>query len=155
MTRHLVSPSVLLALVDPLLPMALLALAGWGVAAAAIYELLRGRRRLEAVARAEHELRGPATVLLLACERMRREPTGRRHARALEVELERMAGGLAGLTAARTGRRHRAGRARAMRASVSWVRWWAAHSAVAPLTLRAGGRPARLDWRAGRVGLPE
>jgi signal transduction histidine kinase len=81
----------------------LLALAGWGVVAAALHELLRARRRLEAVARAEHELRGPATVLLLACERMRREPTGRRHARALEVELERMASGLAALTAARSG----------------------------------------------------
>ncbi len=101
---HLLSPPVSLALADLLHPITLLALAGWGVVAAAIHELLRGRRRLEAVARAEHELRGPVTVLLLACERMRREPAARRHARALEVELERMAGGLAALTSARTGR---------------------------------------------------
>ena len=51
---------------DLLAPLPLLALAGWGVVAAAIHELLRARRRLEAVARAEHELRGPVTVLLLA-----------------------------------------------------------------------------------------
>ena len=55
--------------------LALLAFAGlsW-LAAAAV--LIRLRRRLELVARAEHELRGPATALELACRRMRREGAG-------------------------------------------------------------------------------
>ena len=81
---------------------------GWALAALAAVAFARAGRRLERVARAEHELRGPAAVLLLVCERMRREPGARRHARVLEVELERMRAGLAELTAARTGRPRRA-----------------------------------------------
>lgn len=151
---------------------ALVLLAGWGVAAAVLRELLRARRRLEAVARAEHELRGPAAVLLLACERMRREPASRRHAHALEVELARMGRGLSALTAARTGRRPTA-RASAMgegdrrtladgpladgvpAGSESDLRTFTdgALAGWEP-SLRAAGRPARFHWDAGRVGLP-
>ncbi|HEY6779897.1 MAG TPA: hypothetical protein VI111_03035 [Thermoleophilaceae bacterium] len=126
--------------------------AGWGVAAAATRELLRARRRLEAVARAEHELRAPAAVLLLACERMRREPSGRRHAHALELELERMGRGLTALTAARTGRRPppagRGGDGRDLRTFVD-----GALAGWSP-SLHAAGRPTRFRWDAGRVGLP-
>ena len=63
------------------------------------------RRRLELVARAEHELRGPAAALSLACETIRREPAARRHAAVLEAQLDRLRAGLADLEAARRGRR--------------------------------------------------
>jgi signal transduction histidine kinase len=110
--------------------------------------LARARRRLELVARAEHELRGPATVLLLACERMRREPAARRHARALEVELERLRAGLGELTAARGGGRPRASRAEVELGSFART---AADGWRAPL--RAAGRDVRVEWRAGPVPL--
>ncbi len=51
--------------------LALLVLAGLSCAAG-LGAQLRLRRRLELVARAEHELRGPATALELACRGMRR-----------------------------------------------------------------------------------
>jgi signal transduction histidine kinase len=62
------------------------------------------RRRLELVARAEHEIRGPAAALLLALERMCREPAAHRHARLVELELTRLRAALADLAAAREGR---------------------------------------------------
>ena len=100
------------------------------------------RRRLELVARAEHELRGPVAVVSLAAERMRREPAGRRYAQALETELERLRAGLGDLTAARSGRRRvgAAGRSELEPLVRSGVEAW-----------RAAGRAVRLDWRAGSV----
>lgn len=71
---------------------------GVGIAA-----LLALRGRLELVARAEHELRGPATALALACQRMRRDPAATRHAEVIEAQLERMRAGLDDLAAARRG----------------------------------------------------
>jgi len=104
----------------------------------------RLRRRLDLVAFATHELRGPATAIGLAAATLRREPGGIRPALAFESELERLRRGLADLDAARAGRR--AG----------------AHPAPLPLErlLRgtaAGWRPAaqllgrrlRFDWRGG------
>ncbi len=151
-------------------------LAGWGVAAAALRELLRARRRLEAVARAEHELRGPATVLLLACERMRRDPSARRHVWALEVELERMRRALEALTAARRGpkaadRSDRAGALQAPdrplgatdqasagdlpRATERGLEDFVGGALAGwEPSLRAAGRPLHFRWDAGRVGLP-
>jgi signal transduction histidine kinase len=67
--------------------------------------LVRLRRQLELVARAEHELRGPATTLALACERLRRDPRASRHAAALRAQLDRLEAGLVDLSAARTGTR--------------------------------------------------
>jgi signal transduction histidine kinase len=67
--------------------------------------LVRLRQRLELVARAEHELRGPATALELACRRMRREGDGVRYAAVVEAQLDRLRAGLAELDAARSGRR--------------------------------------------------
>ena len=85
---------------------ALAALAGaTGVLAAVLLAVvLRLRRRLELVARASHELRGPATALSLTVAAMRREPGGRR-AIALESQLDRMHVGLEDLESARAGRR--------------------------------------------------
>ena len=88
---------------------ALLAAAA-GCLAVGLLATLELRRRLELVARAEHELRGPATALSLACEALRRDPMGRRHAIVLEGQLDRLRCGLADLEAARRGRRGKAGR---------------------------------------------
>jgi len=76
-----------------------------GLCAVLLVAVLRLQRRLELVARAEHELRAPATAFLLAVERMRRDPAARRHAAAIEPELERLQVALADLSAARRGRR--------------------------------------------------
>ena len=78
-----------------------LALAGLGAAAGARRRL---RSRLEVVARAEHELRGSATALLLACERQARDPAAAHHTGVLAAQLDRLVAGLADLHAARTGR---------------------------------------------------
>jgi hypothetical protein len=57
----------------------------------------------ERVARAEHELRGAAAALSLACEALRRDPAARRHAPVLHAQLDRLRAGLDDLDAARTG----------------------------------------------------
>jgi signal transduction histidine kinase len=116
----------------------------WAVGAVLGVWVCELRRRLELVARAEHELRGPVAVVSLAVERMRREPAGRRYAQALDAELERLRAGLGDLGAARSGRR-RAGRARRSELEPlvrSGVEAW-----------RATGRAVRLDWRAGRAAV--
>ena len=101
------------------------------------------RRRLDLVARAEHELRAPATAFLLAVERMRRDPAGRRHAAALESELERLQVALADLSAARRGRRA-APRPRSLdlqRAARGSVAAWRS-------ALERGGRSTAVRWHA-------
>jgi len=85
--------------------LAALACAGGVLSAVLLAFCLRLRRRLELVARAGHELRGPATVLSLTAAAMRREPGGRRRAIVLEAQLDRMHAGLEDLEAARAGRR--------------------------------------------------
>jgi signal transduction histidine kinase len=109
----------------------LLALSGWAVALALFVAM---QRRFELVARAEHELRGPVTVLGLAAERL-----GPREVAMLDVELHRLRVGLADLGAARRGRRA-AARPAPVRLEA------AARGAVA---LGARGRRAVVDWRAG------
>lgn len=125
---------------------ALIPITAWGVAAVAVAVACRLRARLDAVARAEHELRGPVTVLCLACERMRREPAARRHVEALEVELARLRAGLADLGAARYGR---VASARPEPVELNRV----ARSAVAGWSpsLSEAGRDACIDWTAGRA----
>jgi two-component system sensor histidine kinase MtrB len=54
----------------------------------------------EAVARAEHELRGATTALTLTADRMRRDPAAREHAPVLDAQLDRLRAGLADLRAA-------------------------------------------------------
>jgi signal transduction histidine kinase len=61
------------------------------------------RRRLELVAAAEHELRGPVTAMALACRRMHGDPQAAGYADVLEAQLERMRAGLDDLVAARRG----------------------------------------------------
>jgi two-component system OmpR family sensor kinase len=78
---------------------------GWLVAAALLLYVLRLRARLELVARAEHELRGPLTAFGLALDAARGTPAGRRLRVVLDAELARARVGLADLAAARCGRR--------------------------------------------------
>lgn len=122
-----------------------LAVSGWALAAALALVM---RARLERVARAEHELRGPATVIALACDRMRRSPATRRHAEALDAELARLRAGLADLGAARQGRpvRGEPERVELQRLADGALAGWRP-------ALAADGREARIDWRAGRVSV--
>jgi two-component system sensor histidine kinase MtrB len=57
----------------------------------------------ELVARAEHELRGAATALALACEAIRRDPAAGGHAAVIEAQLDRLRAGLEDLEVARGG----------------------------------------------------
>jgi len=83
----------------------MLAIAGWSMAAALGFAVLRLRRRLDLVALATHELRGPVAAFSYAVAWLRREPGGMRRALRFEAELERMCAGLADLDAARRGER--------------------------------------------------
>ena len=83
----------------------------------------------ELVARAEHELRGAATALALACEALRRDPAASGHAAVIEAQLDRLRAGLEDLEAARG----RVGRGAAEPVEVSElaraaVRPWAGHA---------------------------
>ena len=62
------------------------------------------------VARAEHELRGAATALALACEALRRDPAASGHAAVIEAQLDRLRAGLEDLGSARGGADERAER---------------------------------------------
>jgi signal transduction histidine kinase len=81
------------------------ALLGWALAAGLLVAIVRLRRRLELVAQATHELRGPAAALSFAAATLRREAGGVRRAIRFESELERLRAGLADLEAARRGQR--------------------------------------------------
>jgi signal transduction histidine kinase len=55
----------------------------------------------ELIARAEHELRGAATALGLACEALRRDPAASGHAAVIDAQLDRLRAGLEDLDVAR------------------------------------------------------
>jgi signal transduction histidine kinase len=57
----------------------------------------------ELVARAEHELRGAAAALALACEALRRDPVTGEHAAVIDAQLDRLRAGLEDLEMARGG----------------------------------------------------
>jgi signal transduction histidine kinase len=112
-----------------------LAAAGWLLALAGAWRVLVMRRRLELVACAEHELRGPMAALTLAAARSRPlAPT------VVDAQLERARLALADLSAARSGRRAAPDVGRlelrgvAERAAAGW---------------RGAGGDVTLDWRAG------
>ena len=112
------------------------AIAGWLVAALLGGALLGARGRLELIARAEHELRGPVTTLSLAA------------GSELQTEVDRLRVALDDLAAARTG-----GRALAQAGPVALdelvqgaARSWR------PVAIRAGGG-VEVDWRAGPVSV--
>jgi signal transduction histidine kinase len=104
--------------------MTALAVTGWVLAGVLALLALELRRRLELVADAEHELRGPATALGLAPQ-----------ARGFRLELDRLGAGLEDLRCARSGGRRRA---RPERLRIDHL----AHGSAA-------GRSVQVDWRAG------
>jgi signal transduction histidine kinase len=121
-----------------------LAVAGWLVGAGLAVALARARRRLALVAAADHELRNPVATLELVVTAMAREPGGRRHARSLRAELERLRVALSDLAAARDGRRAPPRAApmaleRMLRGAAGGWRALGARS----------GRRVLIDWRAG------
>jgi signal transduction histidine kinase len=121
-----------------------LAALGWSAAIALAVATLRSRRRLESVARAEHEIRGPVAALALGFEQVRRGRSGADLAETLEAQLERSRAGLADLAAA-------LGHGRpAQPATASSLEWLARRTVAgwAPVA-DVAGRPVRLDWRAG------
>ena len=79
--------------------------AGWAAAALLGREAVRLRRRLELVADADHELRGPVPAMGLIAEALGRSPAGLRHATALQGHLDRLRIALRDLESAREGRR--------------------------------------------------
>ena len=124
------------------------ALSGWPAALVVIVLLARARRRLELVAQAEHELRGPLAAIALGVEALGRgREAGRQRAAtsaSLEAQLDRVRAGLADLGAARRGRRaDRSPEAVALEPAVR-----AASGGFGLLAARAGGT-VRIDWRAG------
>lgn len=119
--------------------MTAVATCGWLVACACALRMLALRRRIELVACAEHELRGPLAALSLAAGRARPvEPL------VIEGQLERARVALADLAAARVGGRAGAQAARhelrelAERVAAAW---------------RGTGAEVELDWRAGEVAV--
>jgi signal transduction histidine kinase len=118
---------------------------GWLAAACLAVVVVRLRRRLELVARAEHELRGPLTAFYLALDAARGSSAGRRLAIVLDAELARARAGLADLAAARHGRR-----AVLARETVRVDRLLRSSGAAWDEAARAaGGRRVRVLWTAG------
>jgi signal transduction histidine kinase len=111
-----------------------LAVCGWALALACAWRMLALGRRLELVACAEHELRGPLAALALAAARSRPVP-----ALVVEGQLERACVALADLAEARHGRRAAARPERHDLASV------AARAAAA--------WDVRFEWHAGRASV--
>lgn len=122
--------------------------AGWGTSLVLALAVLRLRRRLELVARATHELRGPATAIGLAAERLRREPGGARRVFMLETQLERMRAGLADLELARSGRR-----AEQTPVMIPLERLLRGTAAGWRPVVHAGGRALRVRSEVGRAAV--
>ena len=113
---------------------------GWILAVALAARVRDLARRLELVAGAEHELRGPLGALGLVAAAAERDPAGARLAATLQSQLDRARGGLADLAAAREGRRA------------------SAKPELVPLERAAAGaagaiEPVDVDWRAGAVAV--
>jgi signal transduction histidine kinase len=122
------------------------ATAGWLLAAGLTLVVLRLRRRLDLVAEAAHELRGPAAAFSYAVAWLRREPGGVRRALRFEAELERMRVGLADLDAARDGRR-----APLRRRTIVLERLVDDAAAGWRPALRGTDRGVTVHWHAGSV----
>lgn len=118
--------------------------AGWLMASALAVAVLGLRRRLERVAAASHELRGPVTAIGFAVAALRREPGGLRRALSFEAELERMRAGLADLEAARSG-----GRADSRVVPVGVDRLTRGAAAGWRPAAQSTGRRLRFRWEGG------
>lgn len=118
---------------------------GWACAFLLGVVVLRLRRRLELVARAEHELRGPLTAFGLCLDAARRTPAGRRLGVVLDAELARARVALDDLAAARRGRRA----ASAVAEDVRVDRLVRSSAAAWEPGARVGGRRVRVRFEAG------
>jgi signal transduction histidine kinase len=109
--------------------------------------VLSDAQRLQLIAEAEHELRGPLQVIALAAEAdARRGPADARGLADLSVELERARVALADLAAARSGRRS-ASAPEPVR--LDRLVWRAA--TASDLAARRAGGGVHLDWSAGPI----
>ncbi len=124
----------------------MVATAGWLLAAALAVIVLRLRRRLDLVAEAAHELRGPVAAFSYSVAWLRREPGGVRRALRFEAELERMRVGLADLDAAR-----RDQRAPMRRRTVALERLVNSAAAGWRPVLTGADRGVTVHWDAGRA----
>lgn len=124
------------------------AVAGWGLVVCLALQTARLAHRLELVAEADHELRGPVSALSLAVESLGRRPELSRRAQALDTHLDRLRLGLADLAAARSGRR---AAPRCTDVSLEGLAR-AAAEAWQPAARRSGGE-IQVDWRAGKVAV--
>ena len=119
---------------------------GWLLAAALAVAVVRLRRRLDLVAEAAHELRGPVAAFSYAVAWLRREPGGVRRALRFEAELARMRTGLSDLDAARRGRR-----APARPRTVALEPLVAGAAAGWTAAVSGADRGVRVRWDAGRA----
>ncbi len=125
------------------------ALLGWILALGLGLAALELRRRIELVAQAEHELRGPLTALALTLESLGRTCPDRHRARVLRSELGRLRLALEDLHAARDG--HRAS-PRVEPLAVEELVRTAAAAWEEPAKRHGGG--VSLDWAAGAATVP-
>jgi signal transduction histidine kinase len=126
---------------------------GWLVACGLAVVVVLLRQRLELVARAEHELRGPLTAFSLALDAARGTAGGRRLAMVLDAELARARAGLADLAAARSGRRAPVAResVRVDRLLRSSAAAWGAEVRTGPGPAVVRADPERLASALGNV----
>ena len=124
------------------------AVAGWAAAVLLAAWLLVLRARLEAVARADHELRGPVTALALCADALARDPATAAQGRALAGQVARLRAGLADLAAARRRLPWRRGTPRGVPALPLEEAVRAAAGGWAPVAA-ALGRELSLEWEAG------
>ena len=106
----------------------------------------------ELVARAEHELRGAAAALALACDALRRDPVTGPHAAMIDAQLDRMSAGLDDLEAARATGAANAGMAGAGMAGAGMAGAAARREPVEVAALaRAAARPwaTSFEWEGG------
>lgn len=131
------------------------ALGGWLLALALAVRLVVLHRRLELVADAEHELRGPVAAIDLAAHALGRTPATRARAAALAGQLDRLRAALADLEAARRGRRgivHPEPLALDAVAASSAAGWEpAARLAGGALQVEHSGRPGWIRADRGRI----
>lgn len=125
-----------------------LCVAGWALAAVLAATAMGLRRRLELVALAGHELRGPATAMGLAATVLRREPGGPPRALMFEAQLARMRMALDDLDAARSG-----ARTEARPALVSLERLLSGTAAAWRPVAHAGGRVLRMRSELGSTAV--
>jgi two-component system, OmpR family, sensor histidine kinase MtrB len=106
----------------------------------------RGSADPELIDRAEHELRGAATALALACEALRRDPAADRHAAVIDAQLDRLRAGLEDLERARSlGGDH--GSSRAERVELAALTRAAAKPWGTSFEWEGGPAPATIDRR--------